>query len=184
MDTKKWGPSGWVFLHSIAHNYDPAIHDRAAFKRFFTDMGAVLPCIYCRESYQEFIKELPIDDYLKKPGDLAQWLYQIHNKVNQKLRQQKQPIKTDPSFQSVTNKYAKFKVESRENCQNQESCRSRTDSAVQTGSGRGSGRGSGSGSGSGNGSGSVRMKLCVGKNGDGSRCRRRVSGNQKHCFQH
>ena len=121
MDTKKWGPPGWVFMHSIAENYDPTIHNAKIFKRFFTDIGDVLPCVHCRESYQKFIKELPIDPYLKTAGGLGQWLYLIHNKVNKKLRDQGYPIAPDPDFEKISQKYQNFKVN---NCQNQDTCRS------------------------------------------------------------
>jgi len=160
MDTKKWGPSGWVFLHAIAENYDPAIHDTQSFKRFFTDVGGVLPCIHCRNSYQEFSQELPIDDYLKTPGGLAEWIYLIHNKVNKKLRDQGLPVGSDPSLESVNKKYQNFKVE---NCHKSKTCR--TGQSGQLGAGQ-------------------IAKKCRAKTESGDRCRRNALTGKKFCYQH
>lgn len=112
MDTTKWGPPMWKALHTMAHNFDPMKHDRKSYKQFFELLADTLPCIHCRNSYQEFIKELPIDPYIysNKPGALHYWLYQIHNKVNNKLRNQGFLNKPDPSFVSVCAKYDKFRA--------------------------------------------------------------------------
>lgn len=164
MDTKKWGPSGWVFLHAIAENYDPDIHDAQTFKRFFTDVGGVLPCIHCRNSYQEFSQELLIDPYLKSTGGLAEWMYLIHNKVNKKLRDQGYQVDADPSLESVRKKYQNFKTK---NCNKTISCRSGDQS----------------------GAGTLRKshkaeKYCLAKTEIGDRCRRKVLTGQKYCYQH
>lgn len=111
MQTSKWGPSGWVYLHTIAHNYNPEIHNKDVYREFFRIQGDVLPCKYCRASYQHFFKELPIDDYLGCQRDLAYWMYLMHNKVNDKLRRQGLLKKKDPSFKSVYAKYEQFKAD-------------------------------------------------------------------------
>jgi len=110
MDTQKWGPPLWKGIHAIAHGYDPEIHNPKDYQIFYHVLGRVLPCKYCRQSYQQFIKELPVEDYLNSQEDLTFWLYSMHNKVNHKLRSQGLLKKPDPTFESVYKKYDKWKA--------------------------------------------------------------------------
>ena len=113
MDTTRWGPHAWVLLHTIAHNFDPELHDKEKFMEFFTILGDVLPCIHCRNSYKEFMEELPIEPYINADDRLAlhYWLYQMHNKVNNKLRNQGLLETPDPSFKAICLKYDQYKAE-------------------------------------------------------------------------
>ncbi len=95
MMTQVWGPTGWVFLHSVSFGYpmDPKKFDvdnnlpegttEERYRKFFEQIGYVFPCRYCRESYQEFIKEIPIQT--ESRATLTKWLYDIHERVNKKL---------------------------------------------------------------------------------------------------
>lgn len=111
MQTSKWGPYLWKSIHAIAHNYDPNNHDPDDYRNFFENLGKVLPCKYCRQSYQEFFAELPIDDYLDSQKNMAYWMYLMHNKVNEKLRKQGLLETPDPSFASVYQKYDQWKAD-------------------------------------------------------------------------
>ena len=76
IDTRYFGPSGWDLFHRIAfHSKHP--------KNVLKNMAEVLPCKFCRNSTRQYVKELPYNS--KNP---AKWLYDIHNKVNDKLRTQ------------------------------------------------------------------------------------------------
>ena len=116
MMTKVWGPAGWVFLHSCVMGYPIKINDKNPEDRkrkkktkvFFETIGHIFPCIYCRESYQRFIKELPIDKFLDSRRKLANWLYQIHNKVNKKLGV---PSCDIPSFNEVYGRYETYRAQ-------------------------------------------------------------------------
>lgn len=113
MNCEKWGPSGWIYLTTIAYNYpeyNPTKKQQRDTKRYFTLTGDMLPCKYCRQSYKVFIKELPIDDYLGSRAKLTKWLYLIHNKVNRKLRDQGLLNKPDPSFEKVNKHYESFRA--------------------------------------------------------------------------
>ena len=115
MMTRIWGPAGWVFLHSCVMGYPVEIDkkdkkDVARMKKtklFFNTIGHILPCVYCRESYNKFIKELPIDNFLSSRKKLAKWLYMIHNKVNKKLGVPKCDI---PSFDAVYKRYEQYRA--------------------------------------------------------------------------
>jgi hypothetical protein len=99
IDTRYWGPSGWDLFHRIAfHSKHP--------KNVLRNMAEVLPCKFCRNSTRQYVKELPYNS--KNP---AKWLYDIHNKVNDKLRTQcaKDPKVVnpgeDPSFEEIEQRY-------------------------------------------------------------------------------
>lgn len=115
MMTKVWGPTGWLFLHCVTFGYPYAINDdnpdhkykKLYYKEFFTRVGDVLPCKYCRESYKIYIKKLPIDKYLNTRRDLCKWLYKIHNKINYKLGV---PDNQIPSFKEIQAFYEQFRA--------------------------------------------------------------------------
>ena len=45
----------------------------------------VIPCMKCRTHYEQHISELPIRSFLETRDSLIDWLYKIHNKVNESL---------------------------------------------------------------------------------------------------
>jgi len=112
MKTNKWGPPGWTFLHTIAHNYPeiPTIQDKINYKIFYSQCEHMLPCKYCRQSYQQYIIELPIDNFLESRVSVAHWMYLIHNKVNAKLRDQGYKVEEDPPFIEVCEQYEKYRA--------------------------------------------------------------------------
>jgi hypothetical protein len=122
MNTKKWGPPAWVFLHTIAHNYTYGLQHKTStdivnYSEWFRLLGKVLPCGYCRKSYSTFFDEIKIDDYLRGgPNDeknLAKWMWIVHNKVTTKLRSQHDPTVAgvaDPPFIDIYHKYQQFEA--------------------------------------------------------------------------
>ncbi len=106
MDVDYWGPHGWQFLHTLTFNYpdEPSKKTKQVYKKYFTLTGDILPCKYCRKSYNEFIKQIPIDPALESRKTLTKWFYNIHNMVNDKLRKQGKTIK-NPSFSDVCKHY-------------------------------------------------------------------------------
>lgn len=112
MMTKVWGPPGWFFLHSVTFGYPDEINpenvDRVRhYANFFNSLGHILPCKYCRNSYNEYISELPVENFLNSRKDLTLWLYLIHNKVNDKLGI---PACDRPSFEEVEKKYEQYRA--------------------------------------------------------------------------
>ena len=98
MDTRAWGPSGWQLLHLIAHGHTDSA-------RLMNTLKDILPCKFCRESTSTFLAQDPP----KQP--LTKWLYDLHNRVNKKLRDQcKSDPRVicpppDPSFEEVSAHY-------------------------------------------------------------------------------
>lgn len=102
--TKHWGPSGWFFMFScIMGGYPPQIDPKNKehlkikrhFKNMLTSLGYTMPCIYCRNSFKLFLKELPIDPFLTGRLKLFEWLYLMRDKVNKKLIAQEQQCYND-----------------------------------------------------------------------------------------
>jgi len=116
MMTKVWGPGCWLFLGCVVTTYPEKIdmknpEDVSRMKHtlnFFKELAHVLPCKYCRASFIEFSKEIPIDKYLKTRKDLCHWLYMMHEKVNDKL---KIPKSERPSLKDVCQKFEQYRAQ-------------------------------------------------------------------------
>ena len=116
MDTTFWGPSGHQLLHLITYRFDQG--DLPAtpkdLRSFFRSVGHVLPCIYCRRSFQKYAKEQPLRRVFRASQSASRgasktfrWYYRIHNRINAKLRGQGYPVPPNPSFSSVLRQYEK-----------------------------------------------------------------------------
>jgi hypothetical protein len=108
--TKIWGPSMWVSIHSVCAGYPmkPTNKHKQNYKHFFENIGNVLPCSHCRDSYQQFIKETPTqlnNKTLKNRASLVKWGYDIHNKVNKKLG-----VDYGVTYEDVAIKYEKYRA--------------------------------------------------------------------------
>lgn len=95
--TAFWGPHAWAFLFSmIAGAYPVRVDSRnkdhikivKSMQNILNALRYTLPCSYCRTSYGRFIKELPMTNYAGSRREMMKWLYQLHDKVNQKLMKQ------------------------------------------------------------------------------------------------
>jgi hypothetical protein len=113
--TRLWGPSGWLFLHCITFGYpykiDPTnpehIEKQNDYYRFFYYLGKVLPCKYCRNSYDDFFAENSPMRHLSTREELSKWLYDVHNLVNDKLGV---PACERPSFDEIKYRYESFRA--------------------------------------------------------------------------
>jgi hypothetical protein len=113
--TRLWGPSGWLFLHCITFGYpykiDPTNPEHLAkqndYYRFFYYLGKVLPCKYCRNSYDEFFAKNSPMRHLGSREDLSKWLFDVHNMVNDKLGV---PACERPSFDEIKERYESFRA--------------------------------------------------------------------------
>ena len=107
MDTRFWGPSGWKLIHLVASEplTDDNEHSRAV-SAWFALLPYVLPCKYCRASLADYYKIQPLtSDILHDPERFGYWAYEIHNRVNSKLRGQGLLTTADPSWPEVRKQY-------------------------------------------------------------------------------
>ena len=115
MNTQFWGPPAWIYLHTLTFNYPIKLKKtkrdkeiKKYYKHLFTNLRYTLPCKYCRRSYVGFLKELPLESHLNTRKGLTRWFYDMHNKVNEKLRNQEQEL-----FEKELKKLKKKKVSKR-----------------------------------------------------------------------
>lgn len=105
IDTRFFGPSAWQLFHLIAF-FSPSPQDT------LLDIKDMLPCKFCRASTTEFTAQMPISSC----DDPGRWLYDLHNKVNAKLRKQakEDPMvimpEPDPPFEEVKARYERMKA--------------------------------------------------------------------------
>ena len=103
IDTRWFGPSGWQLFHLIAFRSPNP-------EELLLMIKDVLPCRFCRESTAQFTRELPMT------GNPGKWLYDLHNKVNDKLRTQCKDDPNvidpgpDPSFDEIKKRYESLKA--------------------------------------------------------------------------
>ena len=107
MNTTFWGPSGWVFLHTLTFIYPetPSYSDKVTMQNFMNSISYILPCKYCRISFTKYSTTLPIIDYLDTRDKVIEWLYKMHNKVNKKLRGQGFCNYSNPDLSVIKDKY-------------------------------------------------------------------------------
>lgn len=94
MQTSKWGPGMHTVLFSIAAGYERnetrATLKRQQYKNFFKSIGYVLPCVFCRTSYDQFFEELNIDSYMHQKHGLVRFYYDMRQRINEKLIHQEE----------------------------------------------------------------------------------------------
>lgn len=92
-----WGPTGWKFLFTSILGSYPIKIDKSnikhidiknGFRSMFFNLKYILPCVYCRESYDIFYKKIDIEEFLSGRIELMYWLYLIKDQINRKLIKQ------------------------------------------------------------------------------------------------
>ena len=61
MNPEIWGPSAWMFLHSVSLAYpkNPDEEDRLNYGNFFNNLQPILPCQKCSNNYPKAQKMTP-----------------------------------------------------------------------------------------------------------------------------
>lgn len=110
MDTRFWGPSGWKLLHLITFDYKYSPINAITYAQFFETLPYILPCKFCRASLTDYYREYPFKEgvSLNEDLDLKKWMYNIHNCVNDKLRNQGLNPNKDPKYSDVKIFYEKW----------------------------------------------------------------------------
>ena len=106
MDTRFWGPSGWKMLHLMAAEPLRTASHRAAVAEWIGLLEYALPCKYCRASFHDYLRLQPLmPATLESPTVFSRWMYDIHNRVNGKLRGQGLLTESDPDWPTVRDRY-------------------------------------------------------------------------------
>ncbi len=107
MDTRFWGPSGWRLLHLIAA--EPFVNEthKSDVYNWFCLLPYILPCKYCRASFSDYLKLQPLTlEIMNTPASFGKWLYEIHNRVNEKLRGQGLITQRNPAWPEIRQRYS------------------------------------------------------------------------------
>jgi hypothetical protein len=108
MDTRFWGPSGWKLLHLVAAEPMHTERHRKAVSAWFALLPYVLPCKFCRASLSDYFAAQPLTLHiLTDPVRFGRWVYDIHNRVNEKLREQGLLTAANPIWEEVAEHYSK-----------------------------------------------------------------------------
>ena len=71
-----WGPAAWRCLHAASFESSPK-----AFAGLVTALRVALPCPDCREAFDRYCEQNPLDD---SGLSAAKWAWALHNTVNRK----------------------------------------------------------------------------------------------------
>jgi len=106
--TSIWGPSTWLFLHTISFNYPlhPTKEQKKYYKDFIYSLRNILPCKYCRQNLTKNLKQRPLlEKDLKDRESFSRYIYNLHNTVNRLLHK-----KVNISYEEVRDKYENFRA--------------------------------------------------------------------------
>lgn len=97
-DASEWGPILWSILHGLAERAGGVVtplyreDERRAWIVFIKAVGAMIPCPSCKEHYDVYLKENPVEKDLKDlPYDgireyVRKWFWELHNWVNESYK--------------------------------------------------------------------------------------------------
>jgi hypothetical protein len=108
MLTTVWGPSVWMFLHTMSFNYpvDPTEEDKKHYRDFVLSLQNVLPCKYCRMNLVKNFKQLPLTMAdMKNRETFSRYIYELHELVNRMLQK-----KSNLTYDDVRERYEHFRA--------------------------------------------------------------------------
>jgi hypothetical protein len=98
-DGEEWGPILWKILHGIAERVGtigvPLYEgdERRALIKWIHAVAKMIPCPSCKEHYEVYLKEHPVDEAILKVIPLSElrtyvktWFWELHNWVNESLK--------------------------------------------------------------------------------------------------
>ena len=88
MLTTVWGPSLWLYLHTMSFNYPvkPTKEDKKNYRNFMLNLQHVLPCKYCRINLKNNYKKLPLRQCdLESRDTFSRYVYRLHEHINKML---------------------------------------------------------------------------------------------------
>jgi hypothetical protein len=113
-DAAEWGPILWSILHGIGERVGSTPFpqyqgdERRALIRMMKSLEKVIPCPSCKEHYEVYLKEHPVDRSIMEIsyGDLKAyvktWFWELHNWVNESLNRPAFPYdQLTPTYKSV-----------------------------------------------------------------------------------
>ena len=113
-DAAEWGPILWRILHGLGERIGSTPFpqyqndERRALIRVMKSLEKVIPCPSCKEHYEVYLKEHPVDKTITQIpyGELKTytktWFWELHNWVNESLGRPLFPYDDlTPTYKSV-----------------------------------------------------------------------------------
>jgi len=108
MLTTVWGPSVWMFLHTMSFNYpvQPTEEEKNNYRNFVLSLKNVLPCKYCRMNLVKNFRVLPLTkNHMKNRETFSRYIYDLHELINQMLHK-----KSNLTYEDVRERYEHFRA--------------------------------------------------------------------------
>jgi len=74
-----------MHIASLGYADEPTYAEKRAAKEYYSALMYMLPCPVCRDHFKEILKVLPVDSWLDNRKSLTEWVWMVHNQVNQRL---------------------------------------------------------------------------------------------------
>jgi len=114
-EASEWGPLLWASLHGLAERSGRPVSplygedERRGWISLFQMTGDIIPCAICKEHFQDYFKEHPIDELKRIPlfelrDWVRDWFWTVHNWVNVTLG------KPEFSKEELTAKYGNMNL--------------------------------------------------------------------------
>ena len=113
-DASEWGPLLWTVLHGLAERVGTSPFaqyendERRYLIKIFKLLEKVIPCPSCKEHYEVYLREHPVDTPMKdlRGADLQKyvktWFWELHNWVNYSINHPEFPYdQLTPSYKHV-----------------------------------------------------------------------------------
>jgi hypothetical protein len=113
-DASEWGPILWTILHGMAERVGSTPFpqyqndERRALIKVMKTLEKVIPCPSCKEHYEVYLKEHPVDktimdiSYANLNSYVKTWFWELHNWVNESLGRPQFPYEDlTPTYKSV-----------------------------------------------------------------------------------
>jgi hypothetical protein len=104
--TQYWGPKYWYFLHTMINNYPetPNKLEKSLYGQLFLLFIKLIPCNVCQIHFTTILKLHPPD--MSSREKWKEWGFNIHNKVNIKLKKSKiSLIEFNKLYQDINHKH-------------------------------------------------------------------------------
>jgi hypothetical protein len=103
-DASEWGPLLWSIIHGLAERVGSSVTDRyipderRTLEKLFKALEKTIPCPSCKEHYEVYLKEHPVEKPIKElpygaplKEYVKHWYWELHNWVNVSLSRPELP---------------------------------------------------------------------------------------------
>ncbi len=108
MLTSIWGPTMWVYLHTMSFNYpvNPTENDKKHYRDFILNLQNTLPCGKCRKNLKKNFKKLPfLHSHMKSRHTFSFFIYNLHELINKMLNKE-----SGLTYETVRERYEHFRA--------------------------------------------------------------------------